>query len=114
MILWYIMNYIFLILCSIFLPIGSLKQSKPKLCINCKHFVLDENSDSKFGKCSLFPSNNGKLNFLVSGVNNDEYHYCSTVRSQKDMCSEEGKYYKKKINKNKKGEEWVKWGKWGK
>lgn len=48
------MNYIFLILCSIFLPICSLKQSKPKLCINCKHFVLDKNNDSKFGKCSLF------------------------------------------------------------
>lgn len=58
----------------------------------------------------FFPSDNGKFNFLVSGINDNRYHYCSTVRSTKDMCGEEGKYYKR-IIKNKKGkeEEWVKW-----
>jgi len=77
------------------LPFLSVKVTKPKLCINCKHFVTD-NKTGEFGKCSLFPRKEGKLNFLVSGVNKDEYMYCTTARESTDMCGEEGKMYKKK------------------
>ena len=93
------MNYIILIFYSIILPIISLKQNKPKFCINCKYFIPD-NDTGKFGKCSLFPKQDGKINYLVNGIKDDEYFYCSTSREYDNMCSEEGKYYKKKIVKN--------------
>jgi len=102
------MNYIILIFYSIILPIISLKQNKPKLCINCKYFITDNNT-GKFGKCSLFPKQSGKNNYLVTGINEDEYFFCSTLRDTNGMCGEEGKYYKKmrilneKICKIKKG-----------
>jgi hypothetical protein len=89
------MNYIILFLCSIFLPIISSKQIKPKLCIQCKHFIPD-NGHGKFGKCSLFHRVDGNINYLVNGENKSEYYYCSTARSSNNMCSEEGKHYKKK------------------
>jgi len=92
------MNYIILIICSIILPIISLKQTKPKLCINCKHFITD-NDSGKYGKCFLFPKKEGKNNFLVNGVNENSYYHCSISREYNDMCGEEGKYYKKKILK---------------
>jgi hypothetical protein len=92
------MNYIILIFCSIILPNISLKHIKPKICINCKYFLPD-NDDGKYGKCSLFPKNNPI--FLVNGIQNEEYYYCSTSRDTISMCGEEGKYYKKKIVKKK-------------
>jgi hypothetical protein len=88
------MNYIILIFYSIILPIISLKQNKPKLCINCKYFITDNITD-KFGRCSFFPKPNGKINYLVNGINDDEYFFCSTSRETNSMCGEEGKYYKK-------------------
>ena len=84
---------------TIFLPIMSLKHIKPKLCINCKHFITD-NDTGKFGKCSLFPKKEGKINFLVNGLNESLYYHCSISRELNDMCGEEGKFYKKKIVKN--------------
>jgi len=72
---------------------------KPKLCINCKHFITDNNTD-KFGKCSLFTKKNNIYN-LVNGINKDniEYHYCAVSRDTEDMCGKEGKMYKKKYLK---------------
>lgn len=94
------MNYFILIFFSIILPIISLKQIKQKLCIDCKHFIPD-NIDDKFGKCSLFEKKTYTKYFLVNGINEDarEYHYCATSRNEYDMCGEEGKYYKKKMDK---------------
>ena len=92
------MNIILIIFSSIILPIMSLKYIKPKLCINCKHFITD-NDNGKFGKCSLFTKKEGKINFLVNGLNENSYYHCSTSREYNDMCGEEGKYYKKNIIK---------------
>jgi hypothetical protein len=96
------MNYIFLFFCSIILPIISVKHVRPKLCINCKFFIPDQ-GDGKYGKCSLFQKSTGKIDFLVNGITNNEYFYCSSSREINSMCGEEGKYYKKKrtrINRN--------------
>lgn len=94
----FIMNYIILIICSIILPIISLNQIKPKLCINCKYFIPDNASGAGiFSKCSFFPKKERKIYFLVDGINKYENHYCSTARDFNDMCGEEGKCYKKKI-----------------
>lgn len=92
------MKYFFLIFCSVVLLIFSLKEIKPKLCINCKHFITDH-ATGRYGKCSLFPKNEGKINFLVNGKYDDNFYYCSMVRLVKDMCGEEGKKYKRKYVK---------------
>jgi hypothetical protein len=99
------MNYIFIVICSIILPILSLKQTKPKLCINCKHFIPDKDGDNNYGKCALFIKEESKTDFLVTGINeikNSDYYYCATSRGPYSMCGQEGKYYKKRrIVKNK-------------
>ena len=94
------MKYIIVIFLSLILPIISLKQNKPKLCINCRHFIPGNNGDDKYGKCSLFPKIEGLTNFLVTGINEEEYYYCTTARSTDDLCTKEGNYYKKKYIKN--------------
>ena len=94
------MKYIFLVICSIILHGFSLKKAIPKLCINCKFFINSVTSENKNGKCSLFPREENNLNFLVSGVQDNDYSYCTTARGFADMCGEEGKKYKKKISKN--------------
>ena len=90
---------IILIIFSFILPIISLNQIKPKLCINCKYFIPD-NDIGKFGKCSFFQIKENHSNFLVNGISEENYYYCSISRHSKDMCGEEGKYYKKNIVKN--------------
>jgi hypothetical protein len=92
------MNSIITLICCIVLPILALKLTKPKLCINCKYFVTD-NRDGKFGKCSLFPTKGGQVNYLVNGINEEEYSYCSRARDNPNMCDLEGKMYKKKYVK---------------
>lgn len=47
------MKYIFTILSMLFLQIVSFKEIKPKLYVNCKYFITDNDTD-KFVKCSLF------------------------------------------------------------
>ena len=92
------MNYIFLLFCSIILPILSLKQTKPNLCINCKHFITDNRIGDEYGKCSLFPRENPSV--LVNGINKDNnYYYCTTARIHDNLCGKEGKLYKKKYQK---------------
>jgi len=106
--------------------VSSLKEIQPKLCINCKHFIQDNENgkcslfpkdkidkniyslvnfmeDSKFGKCPLFPKD--KISNIYSLINrveqNTDYFYCATTREIESMCGKEGKLYKKKsIEKN--------------
>jgi hypothetical protein len=97
------MNYILFVICSIILPIiysthNIPKASiKPKLCVNCKYFIPD-NDTGKFAKCAFFPrEQEAKVDFLVNGLKNDktDYYYCITARGSKNMCGEEAKYYNK-------------------
>lgn len=93
------MKYFVLIICSIVLPILSLKQTIPKFCINCKFFINSVSGDNEHGKCTLFPKEENILNFLVSGVDQrTDYYYCSTTRKYDDMCGKGGKKYKKKLS----------------
>jgi len=34
-------------------------------------------------------------NFLVSGVEDKDYYFCSTARQYENLCGKEGKNYKK-------------------
>ena len=95
------MKHIFIIICSILLPIYCLKVTKPKLCINCKFFIPD-NGDGEYGKCSLFPRREDNDNYLVNGINYiapTDYSYCVTTRHMPDMCGKEGKLHKRKYIK---------------
>jgi len=94
------MNYIIKIislLCvsSISLSISLSQQTPPKLCIDCKYFISNKPNDI-FSKCSFLPTDEGKINFLVTGVNQDGYYYCSTARDSNNMCGEDAKHYEKK------------------
>lgn len=94
------MKYIIFFLCSIILPIFSLKEMKPKICINCKYFITD-NDSGIYGKCSLFPKKEDTNKYLVNGINHEiQYYYCSLARQFNHMCGEEGKMYKKKYIRN--------------
>ena len=82
------MKFIFTLLSLLFLPILSLKEIKPRRCINCKPF----NEDDKFKKCSL----------LIKEQMNDVY---SLMNGFGKMYTEK---YKKKCIFNKKEVEEVK------
>ena len=69
------MKFVFTVLSLLFLPILSLKEIKPRRCINCKPF----NEDDRFKKCSL----------LIKEQINDVY----------SLMNEFGKIYAKKYNK---------------
>lgn len=76
---------------------------KPKFCVNCKYFLSGGNNQ-KYGKCVLFTKSAHTNYYLVTGDEEFEssyYEYCATVRTEKDMCGEEAKLYKRKsTNKN--------------
>jgi hypothetical protein len=82
------------------MPILSFKEIKPKLCINCKYFITD-NDDGKFGKCMLFPKKDNDIYKLVIGHHkfNIDYNYCTVSREMEYMCGKEGKMYKKKYTR---------------
>lgn len=93
------MNYFFIIICSIILSPFSASQIIPKLCVGCKFYTKDFFTNSKYGKCALFPIEKDKDYFLVNGNNNKndiEYTYCSISRKYENMCGKEGKFYKQK------------------
>jgi hypothetical protein len=100
------MKFIIFLFLTFFLKTVSIKTAKPKLCINCKHFIPDDDS-GEFSRCSFFPHVHRKINYLVNGINKidkGDFYYCSTARSSDNMCGIEGKSYVKKriIIKNKK------------
>jgi hypothetical protein len=76
-----------------FLSVFSL-EPKPKLCINCKYFSKNQYlSDNAYGRCASFPYKINEVDFLVTGIGNTQYLYCSTARGSEDMCGQNGKKY---------------------
>ena len=88
------------IIFSIIIPVFSLKEVAPKLCVNCKFFMNDFISGNKYGKCSLFPKTETEMHIdLVTGIKKDaKYHFCSIARDYDDMCGKEGKQYVNKLD----------------
>jgi hypothetical protein len=96
---------------------------KPRICINCKYFTLENNDftlendeeDTKYAKCLYFEkelflpqidksiTKNNFIDYLVTGIRKEEskkevdWFYCSTARSCESMCGYEGKHYKDDI-----------------
>lgn len=81
----------------------SLKQYKSLFCYNCKHFIKND-MGIEYGKCGIFPKiNNDYTNYLITDIRDieskdDNYYYCGTVRSNDDMCGENGSLYRKKYD----------------
>lgn len=82
---------------------------KPKLCVNCKHFVkFNYFTNNEFGRCKKFPKypkyDENYIDFLVTGKNKDasidDYHYCSTIRNDNGKCGLLGISYESKKNEN--------------
>jgi hypothetical protein len=95
------MKNILSLLSVLLLQVISINVKKPKLCLNCKYFITD-NDNGKFGKCSLFRKEENNNYMLVNGISeneNIEYRYCFTVRNFEDMCGKEGKMHKRKYIK---------------
>ena len=84
---------------------------KPKICINCKHFLYS--SDNKLAKCVMFPiiehedifqKRKEFIDFLVSGHEKPkklkpiEYSLCCTAREFGHMCGNEGKKYEERVS----------------
>ena len=65
----------------------------PKLCIHCKHFIVNHEVGIEFGKCRMLPRTD--TNFLVTGktIYKEDYWYCSKARQYEELCGEKGKHY---------------------
>ena len=68
-------------------------------CVQCKFFKKDFWSNSKFGKCSLYPKPiEEDTNFFVTGRKTPQkidYNFCIVARTFDSMCGKDGKYYQK-------------------
>ena len=88
----------------------------PRICINCKHFIRENNdTNPEYGKCLYFEKEititsedrarikNNLIQYLVTGIKQEEpkkkteWFYCSTARSCENMCGVEGKKYEPDI-----------------
>jgi hypothetical protein len=86
--------FLFFILSSL---VDSIKKPTPKFCVDCKHFINDNNGNIQFGKCALFFRED--TSFLVTGESIEDYRHCSTSRMSESMCGREGKMFKRKYLK---------------
>ena len=74
----------------LFLFMFSVHSQTVRLCMNCKHFLLNP---SLSGKCTLFPEKmEDNMNYLITN-----YKKCIIVRYTSDRCGEKGKYYESRI-----------------
>lgn len=67
-------------------------------CVQCKFFKKDLFTDSKFGKCTLYPKAVENNDFFVTGIETPkkiDYTYCTVARTFESMCGKSGKYYQK-------------------
>jgi len=87
------MKNIIAVIFSIVVPVLSLHEITPKLCVNCKFFMSNFLSGNSYGKCSLFPKTEMEID-LVTGMKRDaKYQFCSIARDYDHMCGKEGKKY---------------------
>ena len=90
------MQNIFVIICSIIVPVFSLNEIKPNLCVNCRFFTKSFILGNQYGRCCLFPKTEMDID-LVTGIKKEpQYQFCSIARHYDDMCGKEGKKYIKK------------------
>ena len=94
---------IVVIIYSIIIPVFSLNEIKPKLCVNCKFFTNSFIMDNKYGRCSLFQITETEtktdIDYFVTGIKRkNRLQFCSIARDYDDMCGKEGKRYINKLH----------------
>jgi len=71
-----------------------------KLCVNCKHFLLNHpSSNAENGKCLLFPIkkiDKPVKKSMTKYTSHVDYEKCIVVRNNEDMCGKQAKYYEHK------------------
>jgi hypothetical protein len=85
--------------------VNTFSHSQTNFCINCKYFMKNGFfTSNQFGRCQkYFKTNDITSEYLVSGEYKtpiNDYYYCSTARSDNNMCGIRGKDFKKKYKKN--------------
>jgi len=61
----------------------------PRLCLFCKHSIIDKKS-----KCSLFPKlEESSPDISIKHNEPIDYFYCSTARNINHMCGKDGKRF---------------------
>ena len=76
-----------------------VSNAEPKFCVNCKHFRQIPGCSVEFGRCGLFSKKKDIGTYLTTGIKydiNPEYFHCSTARTNKLMCGEEGHFFQEK------------------
>ena len=98
---------LFFCLVLLMCTVRSVPVQPVRLCINCKHFLLNPSlsgyANPENGKCALFPEQKeDNKNYLITGDISSvmDYKKCVVVRNTDDMCGEEGKYYESGGNQN--------------
>ena len=75
---------------------NALHMPEPKFCFKCKHFRPDD-LDLKYSRCGKFPKHiEPHIEYLVTGIHENKYSFCTVVRKSQDMCGEEAKAYEDK------------------
>jgi len=88
--------YIFLFIHSLY-SVYSIEVKPAKLCVNCKHFLLDHPlSNVENGKCLLFQTKKTDKKNVNGHKILVDYEKCIVVRNSEDMCGKKGKYYEHK------------------
>ena len=81
--------------------------SNKNKCVNCEFFLNKKNSPfvlgientPEYGKCSLFKKEKRKYKKNIDEneeTNNIDFYHCTTARGLKEMCGEEGRFYRHK------------------
>jgi hypothetical protein len=87
------------LLLLMFLLIVKTQSRTPRLCLDCKYRIPDV-VHPNFSRCQKFPKKNEDIYFLVSGVKSiqeTEYTFCATVRSDILSCGPFGLFYSKNL-----------------
>lgn len=92
------MKNILVIICFIILPVFSLNEITPKLCVNCKFFMNNFIIGKKYGRCSLFPKTETDIDYVTGIKTESKFQFCSIARDYDNMCGKEGKKYINKVD----------------
>ena len=91
----------FIFLFALYYCSVALNTNQPKACVDCRFYIKNAKytgtvDEDIFGKCSLFPVKN--TYFSIADSENIEIQpdhlYCSTARSFKKKCGQNGSLFK--------------------
>lgn len=77
----------------VFTSSNVLKIPEPKFCFKCKYFLRDD-FDIKYSRCRKYPKYiEPQTEYLVTGIHETKYPFCTIVRNSQDLCGQEAFAY---------------------